>query len=186
MRIFLSFFILSISLHAFGARIPGSLSRGIYISQEGFEINSQNTKWVRSSSPVELQDKVEALFRMKEENKNSQATFTVRVDKDTPHKTLKEYSHKWLKNYGQFGLEVLGHQYFKTPKDQQGFVVDIENSTSQKKLRQVIFFQNSKAVILTCMDNKEAFKVSLKSCNELIKTFSWNETTLKDPELLSK
>lgn len=163
-------------------RIPSSLSKGLYASSEGFEINSQQTSWVRSSPPPELKNKVEALFRVKDADSKAQPTFTIRIDKDTPYKTLKEYSNKWLKNYGQFGLEVLGHQYFKNEKDQQGFVIDIENSVSKKKLRQVIFFRNAKAVILTCMDQKESFKTSLKSCNDLIKTFAWNESTFANPE----
>lgn len=178
----LSLVILS-SAHANAQRIPSSLSRGIYASSEGFEINPQSTEWIKSSPPAELKNKVEALFRLKNENSKAQPTFTVRVDRDTSYKTLKEYSNKWLKNYGQFGLEVLGHKYFKNEKDQNGFVIDIENSTTQKKLRQVIFFQNAKAVILTCMDQKETFKNSLKSCNDLIKTFAWNETLLKSPEI---
>ncbi len=167
-------------------RIPSSLSRGLYASNEGFEINPQSTNWIRSAPPAELKNKVEVLFRIKDTTSKVQPTFTVRIDKDTPYKTLKEYSTKWLKNYGQFGLEVLGHQYFKNEKDQQGFVIDIENSVSQKKLRQVIFFKNAKAVILTCMDQKESFKSSLKSCNDLIKTFAWNESILSNPETLSK
>lgn len=163
-------------------RIPSSLSRGLYASNEGFEINPQRTNWIRSAPPVELKNKVEALFRIQDTKSKAQPTFTVRIDKDTPYKTLKEYSNKWLKNYGQFGLEVLGHQYFKNERDQQGFVIDIENSVSQKKLRQVIFFRNAKAVILTCMDQKESFKTSLKSCNDLIKTFAWDETALGTAE----
>lgn len=186
MRYLLSLLVILGTAQSFAARIPSSLSRGLYASNEGFEINPQSTSWIKSSTPAELKNKVEALFRMKDIHSKSQPTFTVRVDKETPYKTLKEYSTKWLKNYGQFGLEVLGHQYFKNAKDQQGFVIDIENSASQKKLRQVIFFKNSKAVILTCMDQKESFKTSLKSCNDLIKTFSWNEEILPASEKLTK
>lgn len=174
------------TLSAQAQRVPDSLSHGLYVSDEGFEINPGKTDWIRSSAPNELKNKVEALFRIKNEKATTQPTFTVRIDKDTPYKTLKDYSQKWLKNYGQFGLEVLGHQYFKNRKDQSGFVIDIENSTSQKKLRQVIFFKNSKAVILTCMDQKDSFKASLKSCNDLIRTFAWDESTLPNAEVLSK
>lgn len=182
MKTLLATFLILSSVNAFAHRIPDSLSRGLYVSAEGFEINPKKTDWIRTSAPLDLKNKVEALFRIKNEDSKSQATFTVRVDKDTPYKTLKEYSTKWLKNYGQFGLEVLGHQYFKTSNDEDGFVIDISNSASQKKLRQVIFFRNSKAVILTCMDNQDAFQKAIKSCNELIKTFTWQQAALKNPE----
>jgi hypothetical protein len=174
------------SASALAYRIPDSLSRGIYTSNEGFEINPEKTDWIRSSAPPDLKNKVEALFRLKNEGTRIQPTFTIRIDKDTPYKSLKEYSNKWLKSYGQFGLEVLGHQYFKNKKDQPGFVIDLANSISKKKLRQVIFFQNSKAVILTCMDQADNFTKALKPCNDLIKTFAWEEKTFSTPESLIK
>lgn len=180
MKIALFSFIFLGVINVQAQRLPDSLSRGLYVSNEGFEINPQKTSWIKSAAPDDLKNKVEALFRIKDQKSSS--TFTIRVDKDTPYKTLKEYSHKWLKNYGQFGLEVLGSQYFKTKNDDDGFVVDISNTSSQKKLRQVIFFRNSKAVILTCMDQETAFKDTLKACNDLIKTFSWQQGTLANPE----
>jgi hypothetical protein len=186
MRSLLILFTTLVSFAAVAQRVPDSLSHGLYVSSEGFELNPAKTEWIKSTSPVDLENKIEALFRMKNEKALSQPTFTIRIDKDTPYKTLKGYSKKWLKNYGQFGLEVLGHQYFKNKKNQSGFVIDIANSTSHKKLRQVIFFKNAKAVILTCMDQKDSFKTSLKSCNDLIKTFSWDDSELSDPEILSK
>lgn len=186
MKILLLLVFTFITFSAKAQRVPDSLSRGLYVSSEGFEINPSQTEWVRSSSPADLKNKVEALFRIKDEKASSQPTFTIRIDKDTANKTLRDYSQKWLKNYGQFGLEVLGHQYFKNKKDQSGFVIDIANSTSHKKLRQVIFFKDSKAVILTCMDQKDSFKASLKSCNDLIKTFAWDESPLSNPEVLSE
>lgn len=175
--------ILFSSVYASAARIPASLSQSLYISSEGFELNPQGTSWIRTTTPSDVKS-VEALFRLKGEENKSQTTFTVRVDRDTSFKTLKEYSNRWLKNYGQFGLEVLGHQYFKNPNDAEGFVIDISNSSSNKKLRQVIFFRNSKAVILTCMDQDVNFKSVIKNCNDLVKTFSWQEASLKNPESL--
>jgi hypothetical protein len=177
--------LLLISVNTFASRIPDSLSKGLYVSGEGFEINPQKTNWIRSAAPEDLKNKVEALFRIKNEDSKIQPTFTIRIDKDTPYKSLKEYSNKWLKSYAQFGLEVLGHQYFKNSQDQQGFVIDLANSLSKKKLRQVIYFKNAKAVILTCMDQSDSFQKSLKSCNDLIKTFAWNEEILKPAETIS-
>ncbi len=184
MKFALTLFIALCTSQAYGMRIPATLSNGLYVSTEGFELHPQSTSWVRATAPFELKNKIEALFRIKGSDSSSNTTFTIRVDKDTPHKTLKEYSTKWLKSYGQFGLEVLGHQYFRNSNDADGFVIDISNTTSKKKLRQVIFFRNSKAVILTCMDQDVNFKSAIKNCNDLVKTFSWQEASLKNPESL--
>jgi len=165
-------------------RVPEAISQSLYSSDEGFSLNPKDTSWIKTTTPNDLTGKVEALFRTKASLPSS-PTFTVRVDKDTRLRTLKDYSTKWLKGFGQFGLEVLGHQYFKNKENESGFVIDLANSTSKKKLRQAIFFKNAKAVILTCMDQAETFKSSIKPCNELIQTFSWNERTLAPAEKLA-
>ncbi len=166
-------------------RVPESLNQSLYSSDEGFTINPKKTAWLRSSVPNDLKGKVEVLFRMKSPSDGS-PTFTVRIDKDITEKSLKEYTGKWLKGFGQFGLEIMGHKYFKNKNNELGFFVDITNSTSKKKMRQAIFFKNSKAVILTCMDQAHTFKKAVRPCNELIHSFSWNESTHPTAEKLTR
>jgi hypothetical protein len=150
MRIVFLFAIL-LAFNTQAMRIPDALTKGAIISENGYEIDPSKTKC-------------------------SNATFSVRVDKDTNFKSLNEYANKWLKSYGQFGIEVLGHQYFKNGKDQKGIVIDLANSSSHKKLRQVIFFKDDKAAVLTCMDQADKFTGILKDCNDLIRSFTWIES----------
>jgi hypothetical protein len=157
-------------------RIPDALVKGALISENGYEISPAKTKWVRINPDNDLKNKVDALFRLKNTNTKSNATFSVRVDKDTAFTNLNDYANKWLKSYGQFGIEVLGHQYFKNAQDQKGMVIDLANSSSHKKLRQVIFFKENRAVVLTCMDQADKFISTLKECNDLIRSFVWIES----------
>lgn len=165
-------------------RLPDAINQSVYSSSEGFTLNPKDTSWIKATTPSDLSEKVEALFRTKKLSNNNR-TLTVRVDGKTPHKTLKEYTGTWLKGFGQFGLDVIGHQYFRNKENVTGFVVDLSNTASKKKMRQAIFFKNSKAVILTCMDQAETFRESIKTCNELIQTFSWNEKVLAPAEKLT-
>lgn len=173
MKVVLLFILISLPL--FAARIPEALVRDQYISTEGFSINFKDSPWLRSEPPGNIKNKMDVLFRSSA--KDSQSTLTVRVDVDESTHSLKDYVNKWLKSYGQFKMDVLGHKYFKTESDEQGFVVDIK-SIPEKRVRQVIFFRNSKAVVLTCTDSTKKFSSTLKSCNDVIKTFIWIEKDL--------
>jgi len=164
---------MSLSLNAIAMRIPDSLVRGPIILNDGFSLDPSHTKWVRVTTENQ-KDKMEALFQLKTEA--SVATFTVRVDKETDYESLQDYANKWLKSYGQFGLEVLGHKYFKNENNENGLVVDLKNSSAHKKLRQVIFFRNAKAIVMTCMDQISQFSTTIKNCNDLIHTFTWIKT----------
>jgi hypothetical protein len=162
-------------------RLPEVLLKTPLVTSEGFEIDPSRTQWVRVQPANDMKNKLEFLFKLKAKEDKSAATFSVRIDKDTAFKNLEEYVNKWLKSYGQFGIEVLGHQYFKNNKDQKGFVIDLTNSTSHKKLRQVLFFRDSKAVVMTCMDHADKFATTLKDCNQLIRSFAWVEKPATTP-----
>lgn len=170
------------SFFTFAARLPESLVRDQYISTEGFSINFKEKGWLRAEPPGNVKNKMDVLFRSTQ--KEAQSTLSVRVDYDESTKSLKDYVGKWLKTYSQFRMDVLGHKYFKTANDETGFVVDIK-SNPEKRTRQVIFFRNSKAVVLTCTDSHKKFSETLKSCNEVIKTFVWidNTPTTNQPSL---
>lgn len=172
MRIFLITFILALSTHA--ARIPEALVRDQYISTEGFSLNFKEGNWLRTEAPGNIQNKMDVLFRSA--LKESQSTLSVRVDYDENSKSLKDYVSKWLKTYSSFKMDVLGHKYFKTENQETGFVVDIK-SNPEKRTRQVIFFRGSKAVVLTCTDAHKRFSETLKSCNDVIRTFTWVDST---------
>ncbi len=169
---YLFLFAITVTFSLQAARLPESLVRDQYISTEGFSLNFKEKGWLRAEPPGNIKNKMDVLFRSTE--KDSQSTLSVRVDYDESAKSLKDYVGKWLKTYSQFRMDVLGHKYFKTANDEAGFVVDVK-SNPEKRTRQVIFFRNSKAVVLTCTDSHKKFSETLKSCNEIIKTFVWIE-----------
>jgi hypothetical protein len=168
------FMIFSLTVSAYAARIPEALVRDQYISTEGFSLNFKEGNWLRTEAPGNIQNKMDVLFRSA--LKESQSTLSVRVDYDENSKSLKDYVSKWLKTYSSFKMDVLGHKYFKTENQDMGFVVDIK-SNPEKRARQVIFFRGSKAVVLTCTDTHKKFSETLKSCNDVIRTFTWIDST---------
>ena len=173
---------------------------GLYHSPVGFEMNAGRTGWSHVAPPVgnrfiatvykaqpepgsvasqmraDLQKQGDvvggralASSKMKQ---GAPATLTVRVDELDKNVPIEKYIQKWMKEYPRYGFDVLGSKPFVQNK-QKGYVLDLVNRDQQKQLRQVVFLKEKRAVILTCRDRVATFQTSLKSCNEIIKTFVW-------------
>lgn len=174
-------FVLLFSGPSFASRINVDFFKNYYVSERGFQLKTQNTNWLKSSSSAK---DVEILFQLKPELKNKSATLSVRIDDETKASTLEDYVKTWVPKFPQFGLDVLNYQYYKMTPQVQAFVVDLTNTTSGKYVRQVFFHKNKRAIIFTCMDDQKNYKSTVSNCNELIKTFTWvQETTNSKPVL---
>ena len=172
----MNLFILLLALNCWALRTPPIFETGKVISSQGFVIDYAKSSWQKSEAPTNLENQLVALFKLKDSNSKT-ATLTVRVDPQNNIRSLREYTEKWLKSFSQFGLDVLGHQNFKNKNDIKGMVIDLLSENSKKKIRQVIFFKDSKAVVMTCMDQQSEFTETLKKCNELIQNFDWIENS---------
>lgn len=145
---------------------------GLHRSSAGFTISSAKTNWAPSAAPKESRF-IEALYKSPDNGKQK-GTLSVRVEKAVKEKTLESYMKKWMKEYPRFGFDVTGAKPFKMT-NKEGYVVDLINREKNSQLRQVVFLKESKAVILTCRDQAASFSESIKQCNEIVKTFSWND-----------
>ena len=161
---------------AYGAPIPGTASStlvspqlGLYRSPLGFEVSAGSSGWAHAEPPKDNKF-VATLYA----NQHSGASLSVRVDELKKEMPLDKYIQRWVKEYPKYGFDVLGSQTFAQNK-QKGYVVDLINRDTGKQLRQVVFMKKLSAVILTCRDSVKTFKSSLKDCNQIIRTFSWND-----------
>ena len=112
------------------------------------------------------------------------ATLTVRVDQLEKKMEISQYVKRWTKEYPKFGFDVKGSKKFAM-NGQNGYVVDLVNTSKKRQLRQVIFMKENKAVLLTCRDHISSFKSSLNECNKMIKSFKW-QTALNGTTKTSK
>ncbi len=171
-----------ISSTAFAAPIPGGTSKtkpslGVYKSPQGFAIQTAGTDWIQASPPKNTRY-IATMFRSPVMKNNMRATLTVRVDELNKPIELSQYVKRWTKEYPKFGFDVKGSKKFKMASN-EGYVVDLVNPSKKRQLRQVIFMQDQKAVLLTCRDHISTFKDSLAECNKMIKSFKWEAITAK-------
>lgn len=144
---------------------------GRFISQHGFLLNSAATEWVHAPAPKDIAS-VETVYKAPDSETGVQAALTVRVDDLKEDLGLKNYIQQWLKDYHRLGFDILASQPVKVG-NYKAYMLDLLHGESKKQLRQVIFVRRKKAVVLTCRDHKESFLTTLKSCNEIIRSFRW-------------
>jgi hypothetical protein len=147
-----------------------SKEKGLFRSPIGFSINAAHTDWVQVEKPKD-NAYIEAVYRA-HDDANVQAALTVRVDKTSLPTSLDEYAQKWMKDYPRFGFNILTSKKVRVGAE-IGFMLDLVNRDNSKQLRQVLFVKEKNVVTLTCRDDVQNFSRTLKSCNDIMRTFRW-------------
>src|SRR6185437_16609816 len=114
---------------------------------------------------------VETVYKSPE-GTESEAILTVRTDKIAAHINAAKYAKKWLSDYPRFGFEILEAKKVNV-EGQMAYMIDLVSHESSKQLRQVLFVRGDDAVTLTCRDKIQDFAKTLKSCDQIIRTFRW-------------
>lgn len=140
---------------------------GVFRSPLGFQVSASDSGWAHSAPPKD-NHLITTMYRAPKGN----GLLTVRIDRLAKNIELEKYVQRWAKEYPRYGFDLLGSRPF-TQNNDRGFVLDLVNRESQQQLRQVVFMKERSAVILTCRDLQASFKESLKSCNSIIRSFSW-------------
>lgn len=149
---------------------PGSVgsvlfdkSNGLSFSSKGFILPSEGTNWqMVSNDRFELtSDKASALM-------------TVHTEELKKKQDIEAYSKQWLKEYSQFGFELLGTKPIGDTR-YPALLVDLYHRKTDKQIRQVIRLNDKKVAILTCSHDRKGFNEVLTQCNQLMEKFSWLE-----------
>ena len=150
--------------------------KGLYFTHKGFLLKTEGTNWLPVASNNEsLMDAI----RFAPKDSSSTGSLSVRTDKISAQVSLETYAKKFMRDYPNYGFDVLGSKTV-TIHQSQGLVVDMVQKTKGKQLRQVILKKDNQVAILTCMDNKEAFLKTIAGCNQIIKSFEWTSDSAAD------
>ncbi len=154
--------------------------KGLYFLHRGFTLKTEGTDWVPvSNSEQSLLDTVR--FSSKENSKSG--SLSIRTDKVAKNASLELYTRKWMRDYPNYGFEVISAKNFSL-NGSPALVVDMLSRTKNKQIRQVILKNEDRVAIMTCLDDKKNFSKSLQSCNQIMKTFAWSsqQTPSEKPE----
>ena len=175
---FLLFILFSISGFANAAPLPATTSSklisekpGLFRSNTGFQIDSANTGWKQIESP-QNNEYIATVYRSNEPVDGIQPALTVRIDKIEKPMSLSLYTKRWMKDYPRLGFDILTAKKVRVGNG-IGFMLDLINRDNEMQLRQLLFVKDTDVVNLTCRDHHENFNNTLKSCNEIFRTFRW-------------
>ena len=165
------------SLNSVAAPHPGAGSsaltdakKGYFFPSKNFTVSSGNTNWLVNNDDTHSLNQISIRFN----SPNKSGSVSIKTDNLTADFNSESYARRWLKDFAHFGFEVLGSQPFALKKE-RGFVIDLYHRKKMKQLRQAVFVKDKTAVIFTCSDDRSKFSDTLKGCNSIIKSFSWNE-----------
>ena len=144
----------------------------------GFKMAFNGSNW----RPVQKDSEglfAEIQFQNKDSKSSSSTSqISLRMDDLLKIQKVETYAKKWMRDYPHYGFEVLGTKVF-AHSGGPGLVVDLFHRQNNKQLRQVILLKDKKVAIFTCSDTKLKFTEILSECNQLVKGFSWLETSKK-------
>lgn len=168
--------ILFAGLSSFAAPFPATSTsalttpeKGLYFLHKGFTLNTAGTDWVPSSA---AEDSLLDTVRFVSKNSDQEGSLSIRTDKINAKTSLELYIRRWMRDYPNYGFEVVSAKKIQLSKS-PALVVDMLSRAKNKQIRQVVVKNNERVTVMTCMDNKNSFSESLKTCNQIMKTFSW-------------
>lgn len=164
------FFLLFLSLNVkasphptAGSTLLNTVQNSAVFSQLGFELNKIPTEW-QLQNPIET-----SLLAMGPKNKT---ILSFQIESTTPSTNLEKYVRQYLRDYNQYGFEVIGLQSLAKTKNNT-VVVDLIQKNKTVKSRQVFYKKNSEILLATCIDNFENFDRTINTCNEVLGTLRW-------------
>ncbi len=168
-----------------GSSILVSPEIGAFLTIRGYSLSTQGTDWVptsRDESTIIDESNLQALrFRLSSHSSSlsvsekESATLGLSLDEMATPLRLDQYAKRWIREYGQFGFEILGSQSLLLG-GQESLVLDLFHKVKNQQLRQVLIKNQKKVAVFTCRDQKENFSTTLPICNRVIKSFRWTAT----------
>jgi hypothetical protein len=164
-----------------------SITASAAVKDSPFQMSVLNTKWFESPLP-EGESNLVALFRSPTLHEGIQATLSVRIDSPNSARAtdahvrtpasldLQKYSQHWMEDFPRFGFKVLKTET-RTVNGDTAIVADLQDQSNGRRQRQMLRTNGSQVAILTCTDSKSTFTETAKTCEILMSTFRWANTS---------
>ncbi len=156
-----------------GSSFINQIQTGTVFSQMGFQIKNVPTDWVLRN-PLASQTQV---IEMAPSSSTTKAILSFTSENVSAKTDLEKYVRQYLRDYNQYGFEVIGLQSLKN-SDLNSVVVDLSQKNKATKSRQVFFKKDDKIVLATCLDSFARFNKTLLTCNAILDTFQWRSNIM--------
>ena len=173
-------------LNSLAAPYPGTSSSALmknhsyFKSEFGFSIGVHNLDWQRR---ISTEPGLISFYEKWDAQKKQSARFSIRIEKIEEqkykyHKSLKSYMSYWKQNFAKFGLRIVDaklHNSFQESALAAKEFLFVESTQSEAGFRsaQWVFTQEKNFIHFHCIDKNENFDTTLKDCQKMIDSLSW-------------
>lgn len=165
----LSSFVSAAPLPMTGSALINQIQSGTALSQMGFQVQKFPTTWILKN-PLSNESH---LIETGPNNPRSKTLLSFRTESLSPKTDLEKYVRQYLRDYNQYGFEVIGLQSLKQ-NGMNTVIVDLNQKNKLTRSRQVFYKKDGKIVTATCFDDFDKFNATLATCNAILETFQWH------------
>lgn len=148
-----------------GSSIINLPSNSFAFSQMGFSLDSIPSNWIYNKADTASADVIEI-------GPTGKTLISFRLENVSMKTQLETYVRKYLRDYNQYGFEVISLQSY-SKSHTPSVIVDLSQKNKNTKSRQVFFYRKNKMIIATCADQSDTYEKTVSLCNQILATFKW-------------
>lgn len=137
-------------------------------SQWGFQVSKIPPTWSLKSPLVKDAEALE----IGPADGQGKTLLSFKAEKVSPKTDLEKYVRQYLRDYNQYGFEVVALQSLRDTRT-NSVVVDLNQKNRATRSRQVFFKKDDRIVMATCLDDFDQFSKTILACNNVLDTFNW-------------
>ena len=169
---------LSAPLPTTGSSAVNSPKWNTAFSQMGFSFKLVSDEWVYLENPSQTRLPANQQIDMGFKTLSESARLSLKTENYRGKVNLEAYAKKYLRDYNQYGFEVLSSKSIKI-NNIPAVVIDLIQKNKLTQSRQIFLSMDNKITIASCIDKTDYFTMTSNMCNQLINNYNWRpaETT---------
>lgn len=164
-----------------GSSMINAPNSNIAFSMMGFKVGQIPSDWTYKTT---LEDSNMAI-EIGSKDEKSKAALNFHIETVAKKTSLEQYVRQYLRDYNQYGFEVVGLLSMKKNAI-PSVVVDLTQKNKKTRSRQVFFIQDQKVVVASCLDQFESFDKTVFICNQILSSFQWTAAVTGSPGSATK
>ena len=141
-------------------------------SQMGFSFKLVSDEWVYLENPSQNRLPANQQIDMGFKTLSESARLSLKTENYRGKVNLEAYAKKYLRDYNQYGFEVLSSKSVKI-NNHPAVVIDLIQKNKLTQSRQVFFSSDNKITIVSCIDKTDYFTMTSGMCNQLVNNYAW-------------
>lgn len=169
---FLPLFVQAAPFPTTGSSAVNSPKWNTAFSQMGFSFKLVSDEWVFLENPSQNRLPANQQIDMGFKTLSESARLSLKTETYRGKVNLEAYAKKYLRDYNQYGFEVISSRSVKI-NGVTAVVIDLIQKNKLTQSRQIFLGADEKITIASCIDKSEFFSLTSNMCNQLINNYSW-------------